>query len=83
MTRAINPLISHLGTQLPNIISGSIIVSVVLGLPTGGALFYEAIRNQDMFLAGTYLLFAAALLLVGNFLADLALAALDPRIRYE
>ncbi len=80
---AIHPLIMLLGMSLPSIISGSLVVSVVLSLPTTGPLYFEALRNQDMFLAGTFLMFLSTALVVGNFLADLLLAWIDPRIRYE
>lgn len=80
---AINPLVSRLGLQLPGLISGAVVVGIVLGLPTAGPLFYTALTSQDMFLAGGFILIAATLVLAGNLLADVALAWLDPRIRYE
>jgi peptide/nickel transport system permease protein len=80
---AINPLVSRLGLQLPGLISGAVVVGIVLGLPTAGPLFYTALTSQDMFLAGGFILLAATLVLAGNLLADIALAWLDPRIRYE
>lgn len=79
---AINPLITIAGWQLPVIISGEAIVSVILNLPTNGPLFLRAILVQDMYLAGTFLVFGSLLLVVGNLLADVALALVDPRIRY-
>ena len=80
---AINPLISVMGMQLPNLISGATIVGVVLSLPTTGPLFLHALQNQDTYLAGTFLLMLALLLLLGNLLADILLAWADPRIRYD
>lgn len=80
---AIHPLIMLLGLSLPSIISGSLVVSIVMGLPTVGPLYFNALRQQDMFLAGTVLMFLAGMLVLGNFLADLLLAVADPRIRYE
>jgi peptide/nickel transport system permease protein len=80
---AINPLISVLGMQLPNLISGATIVGVVLSLPTTGPLFLHALQNQDTYLAGTFLLMLALLLMLGNLLADIMLAWADPRIRYD
>ena len=80
---AINPLISIAGMQIPTIIAGEILVAVVLNLPTTGPLFLEALRYQDMHLAGALLMIMAIMLVIGNFLADLALAWSDPRIRYE
>ncbi len=80
---AIHPLIMLLGLSLPSIISGSLVVSIVLGLNTTGPLYFNALRQQDMYLAGTILMFLAGMLVVGNFLADILLALVDPRIRYE
>jgi peptide/nickel transport system permease protein len=80
---AINPLISILGMSLPDIVSGETIISIVLGLPTVGPLLLQALQDQDMYLAGTLILFTSLLLIIGNLLADLALAWVDPRIRYE
>lgn len=80
---AINPLISIIGLSLPEIISGSVIVSIVLSLPTAGPLLYHALRVQDMYLAGSFLMLLSMMLIIGNFLADLALAWVDPRITYE
>ncbi len=80
---AINPLISILGMSLPEILSGTTIVSIVLGLPTVGPLLFQALQDQDMYLAGTLIIFMSLLLIVGNLLADIALAWADPRIRYE
>jgi peptide/nickel transport system permease protein len=80
---AINPLISVMGMQLPGLISGATIVGVVLSLPTTGPLFLHALQNQDTYLAGTFLLMLALMLLLGNLLADVLLAWADPRIRYD
>jgi peptide/nickel transport system permease protein len=80
---AINPLISVMGLQLPSLISGATILGVVLSLPTTGPLFLRALQNQDVYLAGTFLLLLSALLMFGNLLADVALAWADPRIRYD
>jgi peptide/nickel transport system permease protein len=80
---AINPLISILGMQLPTLVSGSVIASIILSLPTTGPMFLKALQSQDMYLAGTFLLFMSAMLLLGNLLADILLAISDPRIRLE
>lgn len=80
---AINPLISMLGMQLPQLISGTIISAIVLNLPTMGPFFYDALINQDQYLVMTFLMFSAILMLVGNLIADLLLAWVDPRIRYD
>lgn len=80
---AINPLISVAGMQLPNLISGSVIVGVVLSLPTTGPLFLHSLQNADTYLAGTFLLLLAVMLMFGNLAADIVLAWADPRIRYD
>ncbi len=80
---AINPLISVMGMQIPQLISGATVLGIVLSLPTTGPLFMRALLSQDMYLAGSFLLFLALMLMVGNLLADIALAWVDPRIRLE
>jgi peptide/nickel transport system permease protein len=80
---SLNPFIADIGTLLPHVISGAAIVSVVLSLPTTGPMLLEALRSQDMYLAGSFLMFLALLTVIGVFLSDLALALLDPRIRLE
>lgn len=80
---ALHPLIMVLGGSLPAIISGEAIVSMVLNLPTTGPIYFTALLEKDMYLAGTFLMFLAILLLLGNLLADILLAWVDPRIRYE
>jgi peptide/nickel transport system permease protein len=78
---ALNPFISDVGSILPHLISSAAVVSVVMSLPTTGPMLLDALRSQDMYLAGSFLMFLAFLTVVGVFLSDLALAALDPRIR--
>jgi peptide/nickel transport system permease protein len=80
---ALNPFIADIGNLLPQFISGAAIVSVVLSLPTTGPLLLSALQSQDMFLAGFLLMCLAVLTVIGMFISDLALAALDPRIRFE
>lgn len=81
---AINPLIVIMGSEaIPGIITGSALVSIVLNLPTIGPVFVESLRKLDMYMAGTCIVFFTLLLLIGNLLADLALAWADPRIRLE
>jgi peptide/nickel transport system permease protein len=78
---SLNPFISDIGSLLPEVISGAVIVSVVMSLPTTGPMLLDALIAQDMYLAGSFLMFLALLTVVGVFISDLALAALDPRIR--
>ena len=80
---ALNPFISDIGSLLPHVISGAAIVSVVMSLPTTGPMLLDALRSQDMYLAGSFLMFMAFLTVIGVFISDLALAALDPRIRLQ
>ncbi len=80
---AMNPLISTIGYLLPLIVSGSIIVSVVMSLPTVGPLLLKALIAQDMFLAGTIILMIGLMTVVGTFISDILLAWVDPRIRLE
>ncbi len=79
---AINPLISIAGLSLPELLNGTIITAIVLNLPTIGPLLYNSLLAGDQYVAMTLLLFSSLLLMVGNLLADLALAWADPRIRY-
>lgn len=80
---ALNPFISDIGSLLPHVISGAAIVSVVMSLPTTGPMLLNALRSQDMYLAGSFLMFLAFLTVIGVFVSDLALALLDPRIRLQ
>ena len=81
---AINPLIVILGTEaFPSIIVGNALMAVVLNLPTIGPLYIDALIVQDMYMAGTILVFIVGMIMLGSLLADIALAALDPRIRLE
>jgi len=78
---SLNPFISDIGSLLPEVVSGAVIVSVVTSLPTTGPMLLDALQSQDMYLAGSFLVFLALLTVVGVFLSDIALALLDPRIR--
>jgi len=80
---ALNPFVADIGNMLPQIVSGAAIVSVVLSLPTTGPMLLSALQSQDMYLAGSFLMFLAALTVMGTLISDLALAVLDPRIRLD
>jgi peptide/nickel transport system permease protein len=80
---ALNPFISTLGWVLPNLISGSVILSIVLNLPTAGPMLFDALLAQDQFLAGAFLLLLCSLTVLGTLLSDILLALLDPRIRVQ
>lgn len=79
---AASPIVSTIGWLLPSLISGEIIVSVVLNLPTTGPVMLRALESQDMYLAGSFLLLLSVLTVVGTLISDILLARLDPRIRY-
>lgn len=80
---ALNPFIADIGNLLPQIVSGAAVVSIVLSLPTAGPMLLEALQSQDMYLAGSFLMFLALLTVLGTLISDIALAWLDPRIRLE
>ena len=80
---ALNPFIADIGSMLPQVVSGSVIVSAVMSLPTTGPMLLSALQSQDMYLAGSFLMFLAMLTVVGMFLSDILLTVLDPRIRLE
>jgi peptide/nickel transport system permease protein len=79
---ALNPFVSTVGWYLPSLISGSTIVAIVLSLPMTGPILFDALKSQDMYLAGSFILFLAILTVVGTLLSDILLAWLDPRIRF-
>lgn len=78
---ALNPFVADIGNLLPQLVSGSIIVSVVLNLPTIGPVLLDALASQDLFLSGFILFFVALLTVFGMLVSDILLAILDPRIR--
>jgi len=80
---ALHPLIMSLGMSLPWLVSGESITGIVLNLPTTGPLYLQSLQVQDMYLGGTMLILISVLLVIGNVLADILLAWLDPRIRYD
>lgn len=80
---AFNPFVADIGNLLPSMVSGSVLVSVVLGLQTIGPTLLTALKTQDLFLSGFVLMFVALLTLVGTMISDVLLVLLDPRIQYE
>jgi peptide/nickel transport system permease protein len=80
---ALNPFASTIGYYFPYVVSGSIIVSLVLSLPTVGPLLLQSLVAQDMFLAGTIILMLGIMTVIGTFVSDLVLMWVDPRIRME
>ncbi|HSI42094.1 MAG TPA: ABC transporter permease [Xanthobacteraceae bacterium] len=80
---ALNPFISTVGWILPVLVSGDVIVSSVLSLPTAGPILIQALKTQDMYLGGALIMFQCILVLVGTLLSDILLVWFDPRIRYD
>jgi peptide/nickel transport system permease protein len=80
---AINPVVSTIGWMLPALVSGSVIVSMVLSLPTTGPLMLTALFSQDMYLAGSFVMMLSVLTVIGTLISDILLAWVDPRIRFE
>jgi peptide/nickel transport system permease protein len=83
MRVALNPFISTIAWLLPNLVSGSIIVAIVLNLPTAGPMLLQSLMSQDMYLAGAFVLLICVLTLFGSLVSDILLALADPRIRLE
>ncbi|WEJ59409.1 ABC transporter permease [Devosia sp. FJ2-5-3] len=79
---ALNPLVSTIGWLLPALVSSSVIVSVVLNLPTAGPLLLRSLTSQDMYLAGAIIMLLGVLTVIGTLISDLLLAWIDPRIRF-
>ncbi len=80
---AVLPIISTVGWLLPRLVSGAMITSIVLNLPTTGARLFEALQHQDMYVAGSFILLLSSLTIIGTLISDILLAQIDPRIRYD
>ena len=80
---ALHPIIAYQGTVLPYMLQGELEAAIVFGIPTMAPMFAEALLKQDVFLSGSVMLLYGILLIAGNFVADMALAVLDPRISYS
>ncbi|MFK7944964.1 MAG: ABC transporter permease [Paracoccaceae bacterium] len=78
---ALNPFVADIGNLMPQLVSGSVIISVIMSLPTIGPILLQALKSQDIYMSGFILLFVSALTLVGMLISDILLAILDPRIR--
>jgi peptide/nickel transport system permease protein len=83
LRHALNPFVSDLNGIFVDLVSGSTIVAVVLSLQTTGPLLLDALRSEDMFLAGSFIMLMSVLAVVGTLFSDILLAWLDPRIRYR
>lgn len=80
---ALHPIVAYQGTVLPYMLQGELQAAIVLNMPTLAPLFYDSLVTQDIYISGSLLLIYGALIVIGNLLADLFLAVLDPRIRYS
>lgn len=80
---ALNPAVSTIGWLLPSLVSGEVLVSLVLGLPTIAPLLLKALQSQDMYLASGILMILSILTVVGTMVSDILLALIDPRIRQD
>ena len=80
---ALNPFVSTIGWVLPNLVSGAVITAIVLSLPTAGPLMLQALKSQDMFLAGAFVMMLSSLTIIGMLISDILLVLLDPRVRYD
>ncbi len=80
---ALNPFVSSIAYVLPQLVSGTTIISIVLSLPTTGPIQIRSLMSQDMFLAGSIFLLLSSLTVLGTLISDILLAVVDPRIRLE
>lgn len=80
---ALNPFISTIGFVLPGLVAGEVVVSIVLNLPTSGPVLFNALVQQDMYVAAGFILMLSVLTVVGVFISDVLLVILDPRIRLQ
>jgi peptide/nickel transport system permease protein len=83
LRHALNPFISTIGWMLPGLVSGETIVSMVLNLPTSGPVLYNALVQQDQYVAAGFILMLSTLTVIGTFISDILLAWVDPRIRLQ
>ncbi len=80
---ALHPIIAYQGTALPYMFQGELEAAIVLNIPTMAPLFYTSLVAQDIFISGSFLLVYGVMIVIGNLLADVLMAVLDPRIRYN
>jgi peptide/nickel transport system permease protein len=83
LRHALNPFVSGLNDVFVGLVSGEAIVAIVLSLQTTGPLLLDALRTQDMYLAGSFILILSLLAVIGTLFSDLLLAWIDPRIRFR
>ncbi len=79
----LNPFVSTLGWVLPHLVSGAVITSIILNLPTAGPLLLQSLLSQDIYLSGAFLLLLCLMTIIGTLLSDILLVLIDPRIRLD
>lgn len=82
LRNAITPFVASFGSLLPAMLGGSALVEIIFSYPGIGKLMLEAVRSYDIYLVMANAFVGAFLLIIGNLLADILLAWLDPRISY-
>jgi peptide/nickel transport system permease protein len=80
---SLHAIVAYQGTVLPYMLQGELEAAIVLNIPSMGPMFYDSLITQDIYISGSILLIYGALIIIGNLLADIFLAVLDPRIRYN
>lgn len=81
LRNAINPMVTILGFSIARVMSGAALTEAVLGWPGLGLMILTATLTQDLYLVIGSLIYSCILLVIGNLLADILLAVVDPRIR--
>jgi len=83
LRNAINPLITMFGYSLSGLLSGAVITETIFSWPGLGRLTYQALLQKDYYVVMASTVIGTVLLVLGNLVGDILLAAVDPRIRYE
>ncbi len=83
LRNAINPLITFLGYSISGLLGGAVIIENIFAWPGMGRLVYQALIQQDVYLVMASAVISAVMLVIGNLVADILLAAVDPRVRLE
>jgi peptide/nickel transport system permease protein len=81
LRNAINPMVTIFGYELSSLLSGAALTEIILSWPGMGRLMLDALLQQDLYLVMASLFVSSVLLIFGNFIADILLAIIDPRIR--
>lgn len=83
LRNAVNPLITLLGYEFSALLSGAALTEIICSWPGLGSLMLTAVRSKDIYLVMASMMMGGVLFIIGNLLADIALAKVDPRIRYD